>query len=180
MSEPETCALPLGFTDRMRRLLGAEYPAFLASYDKPRRPALRVNPLRLDGIPDGVRELLPFLAERVPFTADGWYYPDDSALRPGRHPYHEAGLYYIQEASAMIPAALCPPRPGERVLDLCAAPGGKATQLAGALRGQGLLVANEIHPGRAAVRQHRAHGHPECAGAEHGAAGAGGTFSRLF
>ena len=151
MSEPETCALPLGFTDRMRRLLGAEYPAFLASYDKPRRPALRVNPLRLDGIPDGVRALLPFLAERVPFTADGWYYPDDPALRPGRHPYHEAGLYYIQEASAMIPAALCPPRPGERVLDLCAAPGGKATQLAGALRGQGLLVANEIHPGRAAV-----------------------------
>ena len=52
MSEPETCALPLGFTDRMRRLLGAEYPAFLASYDKPRRPALRVNPLRLDGIPE--------------------------------------------------------------------------------------------------------------------------------
>ena len=151
MSEPETCALPLGFTDRMHRLLGAEYPAFLASYDKPRRPALRVNPLRLDGIPDGVRALLPFLAERVPFTADGWYYPDDPALRPGRHPYHEAGLYYIQEASAMIPAALCPPRPGERVLDLCAAPGGKATQLAGALRGQGLLVANEIHPGRAAV-----------------------------
>ena len=59
MSEPETCALPLGFTDRMRRLLGAEYPAFLASYDKPRRPALRVNPLRLDGIPDGVRAPLP-------------------------------------------------------------------------------------------------------------------------
>ena len=57
MSEPETCALPLGFTDRMHRLLGAEYPAFLASYDKPRRPALRVNPLRLDGIPDGVRAL---------------------------------------------------------------------------------------------------------------------------
>ena len=55
MSEPETCALPLGITDRMRRLLGAEYPAFLASYDKPRRPALRVNPLRLDGAPDGVR-----------------------------------------------------------------------------------------------------------------------------
>ena len=72
MSEPETCALPLGFTDRMRRLLGAEYPAFLASYDKPRRPALRVNPLRLDGIPDGVRALLPFLAARVPFAADGW------------------------------------------------------------------------------------------------------------
>ncbi len=175
MNSPETCVpdagmLPAGFADRMRRLLGEEYPAFLASYGKPRRPALRVNPLRLDGAnrvsggnadsipgsaPDGdsdrVRALLPFLAERVPFAADGWYYPDDPALRPGRHPYHEAGLYYIQEASAMIPAALCPPRPGERVLDLCAAPGGKATQLAAALRGQGLLVANEIHPGRAAV-----------------------------
>ena len=99
MSEPETCALPLGFTDRMRRLLGAEYPAFLASYDKPRRPALRVNPLRLDGIPDGVRALLPFLAERVPFTADGWYYPDETWI--GGHMSKEF-VNYVNLSSAEV------------------------------------------------------------------------------
>ncbi len=150
MSQPETTMLPAGFADRMRRLLGEEYSAFLASYEKPHHPALRINPLRLEN-PDAVCGLLPFLSERVPFADGGWYYPDDPSLRPGKLPYHDAGLYYIQEASAMIPAALCPPRPGERVLDLCAAPGGKATQLAGALRGSGLLAANEIHAGRASV-----------------------------
>lgn len=154
MSHTDTVAhgLPTGFLARMERLLGDEYPAFLAAFDKPRTPALRVNPLRVEKPNDpAVRELLPYLTARVPYAEGGWYYPDDPDLRPGKHPYHEAGVYYIQEASAMIPAALCPPLPGERVLDLCAAPGGKATQLAASLRGQGLLVANEIHPGRAAI-----------------------------
>lgn len=85
----------------------------------------------------------------VPWEPDGFYYPEE--LRPGRHPRHEAGMYYIQEASAMAPAVLCGARPGDRVLDLCAAPGGKSTKLAACLRGQGLLVANEIHPERAKI-----------------------------
>ena len=144
--------LPDGFTERMKRLLGDEYPAFQASYERSRHASLRINTLRLNSADEEpVRALLPFLTERVPFSSDGWYYPEDSSLRPGKHPYHEAGLYYIQEASAMIPASLCPPHPGDRVLDLCAAPGGKATQLACALDGQGVLIANEIHPSRASV-----------------------------
>lgn len=144
--------LPDGFTERMKRWLGDEYPAFRASYEKPRRASLRINTLRLNGTDEEqLRALLPFLTERVPFASDGWYYAEESSIRPGKHPYHEAGVYYIQEASAMIPASLCPPRPGDRVLDLCAAPGGKATQLACALHDQGILVANEIHPGRASV-----------------------------
>ena len=85
----------------------------------------------------------------VPWEPDGFYYEED--IRPGRHPRHEAGMYYIQEASAMVPAMLCGAQPGDKVLDLCAAPGGKATKLAASLRGQGVLVANEIHPARAGI-----------------------------
>ena len=85
----------------------------------------------------------------VPWEPDGFYYEEE--LRPGRHPRHEAGMYYIQEASAMVPAVLCGAQPGERVLDLCAAPGGKSTKLGASLRGEGVLVANEIHAGRAKI-----------------------------
>ena len=142
-------ALPPLFLDRMKRMLGDEYEAFLASYDKPLRPSLRVNTLKLS--PDELRELAPFCGEAIPWQENGVYYPDADEVRPGKHPFHEMGMYYIQEASAMIPASLRIPTRGERVLDLCAAPGGKTTQLAAALGGEGLLIANEIHPVRAAI-----------------------------
>lgn len=144
-----TTVFPAEFDARMRRMLGADHDAFIAAYDKPITPALRVNP---DKVP--AREeahLLPCLGAPVPWADHGYYFENTEALRPGKHAYHEAGLYYIQEASAMIPAALCPPAPGDRVLDLCAAPGGKTTQLAAAMHGQGLLVANEINAARAAI-----------------------------
>ena len=106
---------------------------------------LRVNPLKTDAVPD----LGAFGLEPVPWESRGYYY--NPATRPGLSPYHEAGLYYLQEPSAMAPAGLLDVRPGMRVLDLCAAPGGKSTQLAAALQGQGLLIANEIHPQRARI-----------------------------
>ncbi len=144
--------IPDAFLARMEAALGADFPAFSASFARPLPPSLRINPLK--GQPHAVRDMLPYLGDAVPWQAAGFYYPEadaEGAPRPGKHPLHEAGLYYIQEASAMLPASLCPPSVGERVLDLCAAPGGKATQLAGALAGEGLLVANEIHPGRAMI-----------------------------
>ncbi len=141
--------LPKLFLDRMEEMLGEQYEAFLASYGKPHRPTLRVNTLKLT--PDELRAIAPFCGDPVPWQENGIYYPDSDEVRPGKHPFHEMGLYYIQEASAMIPASLRTPRKGERVLDLCAAPGGKTTQLAAALGGEGLLVANEIHPARAAI-----------------------------
>lgn len=149
--EDVSALLPKDFCARMEAMLGVDYPAFLASYGKPRHPSLRINPLKLNPESDDLRALMPFLGDPVPWVTGGYYYDADGGVRPGKHPLHEAGLYYIQEASAMIPASLCPPVPGEKVLDLCAAPGGKATQLSGALQGQGLLIANEINPARAAI-----------------------------
>ena len=137
--------LPDGFTKRMQALLGADFDAFAASYDRPRSVGLRLNPLKTDAPP----ALAQFGLSPVPWAENGFYY--DGASRPGLSPYHDAGLYYLQEPSAMAPAGLLDVHPGERVLDLCAAPGGKSTQLAAALRGEGLLVCNEIHPKRARI-----------------------------
>ena len=136
--------LPMGFEQRMRQLLGEEYAAFSAAYDRPRNVGLRLNPLKTEQLPS-----LPFTLSPVPWAENGFYY--DPSQRPGLHPYHEAGLYYLQEPSAMAPAGLLAPAPGERVLDLCAAPGGKTTQLAALMRDTGLLVCNEINPKRAAI-----------------------------
>ena len=145
----EGLTLPPLFVRRMRIMLGEEFEAFCASYAAPAHPSLRVNTLKIT--PDGLGAAVPFMGAAIPWQENGFYYPADGDTRPGKHPLHEAGAYYIQEASAMLPTSLCPPAPGERVLDLCAAPGGKATQLAAALCGEGLLVANEIHPTRAGI-----------------------------
>ena len=135
--------LPQAFLDRIEGQLGEEYPRFLESLERPRAVALRFNPLK------GEKPMLPFVQENVPWEPMGYYYDPES--RPGLHPYHEAGVYYLQEASAMAPVALLDPQPGECVLDLCAAPGGKTTQIAGRMAGEGLLVCNEINPKRARI-----------------------------
>lgn len=135
--------LPEAFLQRMEAQLGSEYPAFLESLERPRAVALCFNPLK------GERPVLPFVGAPVPWEPEGFYY--DPETRPGLHVYHEAGVYYLQEASAMAPVALLDPKPGERVCDLCAAPGGKTTQIAGRMLGQGFLVCNEINPKRAKI-----------------------------
>ncbi len=138
--------LPEAFADRMKAMLKDDYDSFLTAYDRPNTPALRLNPSKTSS-----PSLLDCINEPIPWAENGYYYDPSSDTRPGKHPYHDAGVYYIQEASAMIPASLFPPSRGDKVLDLCAAPGGKTTQLAAALGGQGLLVANEIHPQRASI-----------------------------
>ena len=120
--------LPEAFLRRMQLQLGEEYPAFLSSLERPRAVALRFNPLK------GESPAMAFVKEPVPWEPMGYYY--DPEARPGLHVYHEAGVYYLQEASAMAPVALLDPRPGERVCDLCAAPGGKTTQIAGRMAGE--------------------------------------------
>ncbi len=135
--------LPEAFLQRMQMQLGQEYPAFLQSLERPRAVALRWNPLK------GKKPVLPFVGEPVPWEPQGYYY--DAQARPGLHPYHEAGVYYLQEASAMAPVALLNPQPGEWVCDLCAAPGSKTTQIAGRMQGEGFLLCNEINPKRARI-----------------------------
>ena len=137
---------PPEFLQRLHRMLGAsEFAAFLAAAERPQCSGLRVNTLKTDTPPD----LSGFCAEPIPWAAGGWFCRPEA--RPGLSPWHDAGLYYLQEPSAMAPAGLLDVRPGMRVLDLCAAPGGKSGQLAALLCGSGLLVSNEIHPKRAAV-----------------------------
>jgi len=135
--------LPEAFLNRMENQLGEEYPAFLESLERPRAVALRFNPLK------GGQPQLPFVEDMVPWEPMGFYY--DPQSRPGLHPYHEAGVYYLQEASAMAPVALLDPQPGEKICDLCAAPGGKTTQIAGRMLGEGFLLCNEINPKRAKI-----------------------------
>ena len=134
------------FEERMRYLLADdEYNKFMTAFDveETRHKAFRFNYCKTDGA-----ELFDDL-DTVPWEDRGRYYSED--MTPGKHPYHEAGLYYIQEPSAMAPAAFLDPQPGDRVLDLCAAPGGKTTQLADRMNGEGILIANEINRDRAKI-----------------------------
>ena len=146
-----TGIFPEAFLKRMKQLLGTEYDEFLASLEQNPYQALRISQLKL-GLKDcsAVDTVKHFAnLSKVPWSANGYYY--DFADQPGKHPLHEAGLYYIQEPSAMAPAELLEIQPGEKVLDLCAAPGGKSTQIAAKLSGMGLLICNEIHPARAKI-----------------------------
>ncbi len=139
--------LPGQFLDRMQELLGEEYPAFLDGYEKTKAYSLRIN--RQKGTFEELKKKTSFLTKKVPWAENGYYFKEED--RPGRHPFHEAGVYYIQEASAMAPAVYLDAQPGERVLDLCAAPGGKSTQIADVMQGKGLLVSNEINSARAKI-----------------------------
>lgn len=139
-----TARLPEDFINRMKGLLGEEAERFLASYAEPRVHGLRVNTLKIPV--DGFLSRSPFTLDKIPWAEAGFYYAEGD--RPGKHPYYHAGLYYIQEPSAMAPAELLQVEPGDRVLDLCAAPGGKSTQIAAKLQGRGLLVANDIQAER--------------------------------
>lgn len=142
-----TLGLPEAFLERMQRMLGTEYNTFLESYEKERSYGFRRNPLKSEA--EEFERTVPFLVSRVPWAEEGYFCPKEE--QPGKHVLHEAGAYYIQEPSAMAVADLLDAKPGECIADLCAAPGGKSTQLAGKLQGEGLLVSNEIIPNRARI-----------------------------
>lgn len=137
--------LPEKFCDEMKRILGEEYEAYLDSMKERRKFGLRVNTAKIS-----VEEFLkisPFSLTKIPYVHNGFYYEED--VQPAKHPYYFAGLYYLQDPSAMTPASRLPVSEGDTVLDLCAAPGGKATELAAKLNGTGLLIANDISSKRA-------------------------------
>ena len=131
--------LPQAFMQRMQQRLGPEAPAFFACYDQPPRRGLRVNPLRLS-VADFLR-ISPVALEPGGILPEGFLLPPD-APPLGNHPYHLAGMFYLQEPSAMAPIGALEVEPGLRVLDLCAAPGGKSGGIAARLAGQWLWVGN--------------------------------------
>lgn len=145
MDSDKLSVLPQAFLDRMKEMLQDDYEAFLEAYDQPRTYGLRVNTAKISC--EEFEKIVPFEVKKIPWISNGYFYSED--VRPSRCPLYQAGLYYLQEPSAMTPASRIPIQPGEYVLDMCAAPGGKATAVGSALRGEGLLVANDISTTRA-------------------------------
>jgi len=136
--------LPESYVLKMKRLLGSEFDDYLKSFDEKRYFGLRTNTLKIS--PERLDEKFHFNLGRVQWCGEGFYYSDEN--RPAKHPYYNAGLYYIQEPSAMSSAALLDIKPNDRVLDLCAAPGGKSTQAGTKLENKGILVSNDISASR--------------------------------
>ncbi len=138
--------LPKEYIDNMTNLLGEEYKEYEACLDKPMFHGIRINTKKISV--EDFLEINPFSLTPIPWCENGFYF-DEKIDKPSKHPYYYAGLYYIQEPSAMTPAAVLPVDEGDRVLDICAAPGGKSTELAAKLNGTGILVSNDISASRA-------------------------------
>lgn len=138
--------LPEEFEEKMKELLKEEFPDYIACYDKPRYYGLRVNTDKISA--EEFEKICPFPIRPVPWIHNGYYYDGERDVL-SKHPYYFAGLYYLQEPSAMTPASRLPVEPGDRVLDVCAAPGGKATELGARLKRDGVLVANDLSSSRA-------------------------------
>ena len=137
--------LPKSFKDKIKVMLKDSAKDFFESYNKEYYAGLRVNTLKIT--PDEFKKITPYNLEQIPWTNKGFYYNKED--KPAKHPYYYAGLYYIQEPSAMAPAAYLPIEEGDNVLDLCAAPGGKSTELGAKLNRSGMLVSNDISASRA-------------------------------
>lgn len=138
--------LPNTFEEKMKRLLGDEFPDYIKCYEEPRLYGLRVNTKKISV--EKFKEICPFDITPIPWIENGFYYNGEE-VSPAKHPYYFAGLYYLQEPSAMTPANRLPIEAGDKVLDVCAAPGGKATELGAKLKGEGVLIANDISSSRA-------------------------------
>ena len=137
--------LPEKFENKMKEILGEEFDAFIAGFNETRFGGVRFNSLKIDK--EKWERIAPFGIRPVPWISNGYYY--NLSDQPAKHPYYYAGLFYIQEPSAMTPANMLPVNPGDRVLDICAAPGGKSTELAAKLGGTGVLFSNDISNSRA-------------------------------
>ena len=135
--------LPQQFLDEMKEILNEEYDDFIKSYEEPKTTGLRVNTLKMTK--EKLVNLGLFKLNQIPCANEGFYY-DETIDRPGKNPLHEAGAYYLQEPSAMSVVPKAEIKENDKVLDMCAAPGGKSTYILSKLNDTGLLVSNEINP----------------------------------
>lgn len=138
--------LPEAYIASMKEQLKDEYPAYEKSFDHSVHNGLRINTAKLSS--EDYLEMNPWKLKNIPWLSEECFYYEDGCS-PAKHPHYYAGLYYLQEPSAMTPACVLPVTPGDHVLDLCAAPGGKATQIGARLQGQGFILANDISNSRA-------------------------------
>ena len=138
--------LPLEYINNMKKQLDDEYPLYLESFNKKRFYGLRVNTSKIS-VEEFIK-ICPFKIEPIEWIENGFYY-DGENIQPAKHPFYNAGLYYLQEPSAMTPANRIIINENDYVLDLCAAPGGKSTELAARLNQTGILMANDISNSRA-------------------------------
>ena len=136
--------LPPAFLHRIKTQLGNETDDFIRAMNEPAIRGIRFNPLK--PCKENVRWMT---GDRIPWEENGWYLSENET--PGITIWHEAGAFYLQDPAAMLPVKVLNPRPGEKILDLCSAPGGKATQIGCAMHGKGLLVCNEVIPKRALI-----------------------------
>lgn len=136
--------LPKAFILRMKALLKEDFESYLDSFHSPKVVGLRANTSKIS--PEALMALAPFELVRIPWTTDGFYVPIE--VRPAKHPMYHAGLYYLQEPSAMAPVSILNPNPGDYILDICAAPGGKTLQLANRVGDLGVVVSNDISASR--------------------------------
>lgn len=136
--------LPDKYLDKMKELLKDEYDDYINSFNLPSYHGLRVNTNKISV--DDFIKIFPYTLEKIPWTSDGFYYTDEEV---SKHPYYYAGLYYIQEPSAMLPAECLNIEENDIVLDACAAPGGKSLKLLNKLNNTGILISNDISTSRA-------------------------------
>lgn len=137
--------LPQKYLDTMKDMLGDEFDAYLDRFNDSRYYGLRVNTLKIT--PEEFLRISPFELKPIPWIENGFYFSEND--KPAKHPYYYAGLYYIQEPSAMTPANVLPVNEDDAILDMCAAPGGKSTELGAKLNHTGMLVTNDISNSRA-------------------------------
>ncbi len=166
------------FFDRMKQMLGEEWDAYQRAMEEPPKKGVRLNTLKADK--ETLQRTLPFPLTESPFSPLSFVAPDD--FHPGRHPLHHAGAFYSQEPSASSAVTVLDPQPGEKILDLCAAPGGKSTQIAALLQGKGLLWSNEVVRSRCQVLLSNMERMGVREGRDFPGAGAvaGGKIERLF
>lgn len=138
--------LPVEFENRMKKILGDKFDVFMKTYSDTPVRAFRINTKKISE--ESFEKINPFGGEKIPFADSAYYFNYDGI---GNHPYHHAGMIYVQEPAAMSAAASVDIQPDWKVLDLCAAPGGKSSQIAAKLDDSGLLVSNEIIPSRCKI-----------------------------
>ena len=152
--------LPQKYLDSMKELLGDEFQAYLDSFSQKRLYGLRVNNLKIST--EDFLKISPFKLKKIPWIDNGFYYEEED--KPAKHPYYFAGLYYLQEPSAMTPASILPIEHGDKVLDVCAAPGGKSTELGARLGGTGAFSLQRYLrlTSQGTVKEHRSERNRQC------------------